>query len=189
MKGGLSSSTPKRSEWSGQGMDQAPAPGRNPASIWAQATNRMTQTPPPAARGQCGRSSTIRERRGLVTQEGAGTAREAAQDDRAVVTFTVRDARPVSSKSLYALVDVELEIAGVAIVIRGIQARHAPGGGTLVELPATTCLQSGGWSLAPGDHLAGGNTGAARGCGAGVPAGGRTGEAALWLRRGAESGV
>ena len=71
-----------------------------------------------------------------MTQEGAGTAREAAQDDRAVVTFTVRDARPVSSKSLYALVDVELEIAGVAIVIRGIQARHAPGGGTLVELPA-----------------------------------------------------
>lgn len=116
-------------------MDQAPALGRNPASIRAQPTNRMTQTSSPAVMGQRSRSGAIRERRGLVTQEGAGMAGEIAQDDRAVVTFTVQDARPVNSKSLYALVDVELEIAGVALVIRGIQARHAPGGGTSVELP------------------------------------------------------
>lgn len=69
-------------------------------------------------------------------EHSAGTGEEIAQDDRAVMTFTVRDARPIHSKSLYALVDVELEIAGVVLVIRGIQARHLPGGGSSVELPA-----------------------------------------------------
>ena len=55
--------------------------------------------------------------------------------DRAVVTFTVTNARAVSSKSLFALVDVEMEIAGVCFTILGVQARNAPNGCTSTHLP------------------------------------------------------
>jgi hypothetical protein len=41
----------------------------------------------------------------------------------------------VRTKTVYAFVDVELEIAGVVFQVRGVQARHAPGGGTSVHLP------------------------------------------------------
>jgi hypothetical protein len=51
------------------------------------------------------------------------------------VTFTVAAARPVDSKSLFALVDVEMQIAGVTFDIRGVQARRIANGGTSVELP------------------------------------------------------
>jgi hypothetical protein len=52
-----------------------------------------------------------------------------------LVTFTVANARPVDSKSLFALVDVEMQIAGVTFEIRGVQARRIANGGTSVELP------------------------------------------------------
>lgn len=52
------------------------------------------------------------------------------------VSFTVSNARPVDSKTLFALVDVEMRIAGVAFEILGVQARRGAGGGTSVELPA-----------------------------------------------------
>jgi hypothetical protein len=52
-----------------------------------------------------------------------------------LVTFTVANARPVDSKSLFALVDVEMQITGVTFEIRGVQARRIANGGTSVELP------------------------------------------------------
>jgi hypothetical protein len=64
-----------------------------------------------------------------------------------LVTFTVANARPVDAKTLFALVDVEIQIAGVAFTIRGVQARRIPNGGTSVELP--TFKDSGGiWRAA-----------------------------------------
>lgn len=55
--------------------------------------------------------------------------------DRETVSFSIIDARPVDSKALFALVDVEMRIAGVAFEILGVQARRNPGG-TAIELPA-----------------------------------------------------
>jgi len=49
-----------------------------------------------------------------------------AEPDTALVTFTVVNARAVTSKSLFALVDVEMQIAGVGFAILGVQARTAP---------------------------------------------------------------
>ena len=58
-----------------------------------------------------------------------------AEADTVSVTFTVSNARPVDSKVLFALVDVEVQIAGVAFDIMGVQARRLPEGGTSVSLP------------------------------------------------------
>jgi stage V sporulation protein G len=55
--------------------------------------------------------------------------------DTIPITFTVTNARPVDSKSVFALVDVEMQIAGVAFDILGVQARRLPEGGTSVCLP------------------------------------------------------
>lgn len=55
--------------------------------------------------------------------------------DRVILTCTVRNARAVTSKSLFALVDVDVEVAGVVIGIAGIQARHVPSGGISVHFP------------------------------------------------------
>lgn len=55
--------------------------------------------------------------------------------DCEMVTFSVSNARPVESKALFALVDVEMKVAGVAFEILGVQARRGPGG-TSIELPA-----------------------------------------------------
>ena len=60
-----------------------------------------------------------------------------AELEIALLTFTVRNARPVSSKTLFALVDVELELAGVSLLIQGVQARRLATGDTSVHLP--TC--------------------------------------------------
>lgn len=60
---------------------------------------------------------------------------EVADRDCETVAFTVGNARPVNSKTLFALVDVEMRIAGVTFEILGVQARRAPGG-TSIELPA-----------------------------------------------------
>ena len=51
------------------------------------------------------------------------------------MAFAVGNVRPVNSKTLFALVDVEMRIAGVTFEILGVQARRAPGG-TSIELPA-----------------------------------------------------
>lgn len=61
----------------------------------------------------------------------------AAEPETALLTFTVRNARPVSSKTLFALVDVDLKLGGVSLQIQGVQARRLAGGGTSVHLP--TC--------------------------------------------------
>lgn len=57
------------------------------------------------------------------------------EPDCAPVMMTVTNARLVESKSLFALVDVEMRIAGVAFEILGVQARRMPNG-TAIELPA-----------------------------------------------------
>lgn len=51
------------------------------------------------------------------------------------VAFTVGNARPVDSRTLFAMVDVEMRIAGVSFEILGVQARRSPCG-TSIELPA-----------------------------------------------------
>lgn len=51
------------------------------------------------------------------------------------VTCIVSNARPTASKVVFALVDVELEVAGVAFLIQGVQARHLETGGTSIHLP------------------------------------------------------
>lgn len=70
----------------------------------------------------------------------------AASDDdgNAFVTMTVLNARPASGKVLFALVDVEILIEGVAVVICGIQARRVPDGGTSIHLP-TFKVADGTW--------------------------------------------
>jgi stage V sporulation protein G len=55
--------------------------------------------------------------------------------DSALVTFSVTNARSISGKFLFALVDVEMQIAGVSFAVLGIQARNAPNGCTSVHLP------------------------------------------------------
>ena len=50
------------------------------------------------------------------------------------VTFTISDARVVNSKNLYALVDVEIDVAGIPFRILGVQIRHT-GHGLAVFLP------------------------------------------------------
>lgn len=52
-----------------------------------------------------------------------------------MVTCTVRNARAVSGKAIFALVDVEIAIEGVAMVICGVQARRLHDGGTSIHLP------------------------------------------------------
>jgi stage V sporulation protein G len=72
-----------------------------------------------------------------VTRTITASASEAkaGREECAVVTCTVRNARPVTSKTLFALVDVEVLIDEVAFVICGIQARREPDGRTAVALP------------------------------------------------------
>ena len=51
------------------------------------------------------------------------------------ITCTVSNSRAVISKSLFALVDVEVEIGGVIIMVRGVQARRTTEG-TAIMLPS-----------------------------------------------------
>lgn len=55
--------------------------------------------------------------------------------DTTAVRFTVGNARRVESKSVFALVDVAIEIAGVELSILGVQARREPDEKTSVRLP------------------------------------------------------
>lgn len=61
--------------------------------------------------------------------------KNAMDRDCETVAFTIGNARPVNSKTLFALVDVEMRIAGVAFEILGVRARRPPAG-TVIELPA-----------------------------------------------------
>jgi stage V sporulation protein G len=63
------------------------------------------------------------------------TGGDNSQFDSALVAFSVTNARAISSKFLFALVDVEMQVAGVSFAILGIQARNAPNGCTSVHLP------------------------------------------------------
>ncbi len=56
-------------------------------------------------------------------------------DETAPVTVTVNAARPVQGKAVFALVDVEVQVAGVSFGILGVQARREPGERTSVRLP------------------------------------------------------
>ena len=60
---------------------------------------------------------------------------QANEADTVPVTFRVRNARPVQARDLFALVDVEVLIGGVAFDILGVQARREPGDRTSVRLP------------------------------------------------------
>ena len=73
------------------------------------------------------------------------TGENQAEGDSEVVRFVVTNARPVTSKrNLFALVDVEMQIAGIAFTIVGVQARRIADGGTSIELP-TVKDASGVW--------------------------------------------
>jgi stage V sporulation protein G len=70
-------------------------------------------------------------------------------DDTTQVTFTVSNARPVTSKTIFALVDVEVQIAGIVFGVMGVQARCEADGRTSIRLP--TFKDSGGtWRPAIG---------------------------------------
>ena len=62
--------------------------------------------------------------------------------DTTCVTFVVSNARSIASKTIFALVDVEVQIAGIGFGILGVQARREPDGQTSVRLP--TFKDSGG---------------------------------------------
>jgi DNA-binding cell septation regulator SpoVG len=50
------------------------------------------------------------------------------------VTFTIANLRTINSKRLYALIDVELQIAGLSFRIIGVQVQRGSGG-LSVHLP------------------------------------------------------
>jgi len=56
-------------------------------------------------------------------------------DDAMQTTITVRHLRPLQGRTVYALLDADIEIGGVALSIVGVQARHLAKGGTSVHLP------------------------------------------------------
>lgn len=59
----------------------------------------------------------------------------ATGEEYQAVTFTVANCQAMQTKTVYAFVDVEIVVAGVSFWIKGVQARHLPGGGTSVHLP------------------------------------------------------
>ena len=63
--------------------------------------------------------------------------------DTAVLTFVVSNARRIDSKTLFAMVDVEVQLAGVAFLIQGVQARRLPQAGTSIHLPTFKDIDGG----------------------------------------------
>ena len=63
------------------------------------------------------------------------------------VNFTVVNCEPLQSKTVFALVDIEMSVCGVEFSIRGVQARHLAGGGTSIHLP-TYRAPDGSWRSA-----------------------------------------
>ena len=55
--------------------------------------------------------------------------------DTTTVQVTVKDARGVASKTVFALVDVTIAVGGVEFGILGIQARRESDGQTSIRLP------------------------------------------------------
>lgn len=55
--------------------------------------------------------------------------------DTAPVSFSLLNFRPVESRVIYAMGDVELDICGVAITLHGVTCRNLANGGTSVHLP------------------------------------------------------
>jgi len=51
------------------------------------------------------------------------------------VRFTIANLRPVSTKRIFALVDVEVRVADLSFWIMGIQGRRASNGSAVVQLP------------------------------------------------------
>jgi hypothetical protein len=70
----------------------------------------------------------------------AGTSVDTIDASTVSIAVSVTNARAVQSKSPFALVDVEIEIAGVTFGIRGVQARRHSDGGTSVNLPTVRDL-------------------------------------------------
>ena len=66
------------------------------------------------------------------------------------VTFTIANPRTVNSKSLYALVDVEVQVAGLSFGIIGVQVRHGSGG-LSVSLPTHRDVNGAWRPVPPGD--------------------------------------
>jgi stage V sporulation protein G len=60
---------------------------------------------------------------------------DVVEAETVAMSFVVTNARPVDSRTLFALVDVEMRIAGVTFGIIGVQARREPDGKTSVCLP------------------------------------------------------
>ena len=58
----------------------------------------------------------------------AGGARLGGNAETERVTITIANPRVVNSKSLYALVDVEVQVAGLSFVIVGVQVRRGSAG-------------------------------------------------------------
>jgi len=70
----------------------------------------------------------------------AGTSLDIIDASTMSIAVSVTNARAVQSKSLFALVDVEIQIAGVTFGIRGVQARRHLDGATSVNLPTVRDL-------------------------------------------------
>jgi hypothetical protein len=51
------------------------------------------------------------------------------------VTFTIANLRAVAARDLFALLDVEVRVAGLSFWIMGVQGRRARNGGALIQLP------------------------------------------------------
>jgi len=67
-----------------------------------------------------------------MTQESFTAAPQASTE---TVSLSVVDVRPVAGKAIYAFVDVEISIAGVSIVVNGIQIHNLKPAGTAIKLP------------------------------------------------------
>ena len=63
------------------------------------------------------------------------------------ISISILNLEQVHSKSVYALMDIELALNGVSFRIHGVQARHVAGGGTSIYLP-TYRTASGTWRAA-----------------------------------------
>jgi hypothetical protein len=78
-------------------------------------------------------------RRKMGNDGNATSAAQVSEDgdraDTAKVDCTIVRVKPLEGTRVYALIDIELNIAGVLFGIRGIQARHLSSGGTSIHLP------------------------------------------------------
>ena len=57
------------------------------------------------------------------------------RDETQRVTFTIANLHPISAKRIFALVDVEVQVADLSFWIMGVQGRRAMDGSAVVQLP------------------------------------------------------